>query len=220
MKKIFITGTDTAIGKTYIACGLLRLLAHKKISTVAVKPVAAGVELINGNLANRDAMLLQQCATYNLPYQNTNPILLTEYIAPHLAARHDNIILNSNALSEKCRPAFNSSVDVAIVEGCGGWQVPLNENETMADWAIEENLEIIMVVGMRLGCLNHSLLTYAALQKSKLKILGWIANCIDPEMPYLDENIVTLNDRMHCPLLGIVPFNGAPEKHLHLSFRR
>lgn len=191
-KRFFITGTDTGVGKTYFACHFLQQLKANGQSTVALKPLATGCD---ANLHNEDALLLQQAATVQLPYKEINPVAFEPPIAPHIAAARVGQKLEAASLADACKTAFSHPADVYIVEGAGGLLVPLNDTETWLDFIRIIEAEIILVIGMRLGCLNHALLTYEAIQNSGCKFSGWVANPIDPAMPYLAENIHFLQTR-------------------------
>lgn len=207
-KFYFITGIDTNIGKTYASKLLLNVLQEQALSTIALKPLAAGCELIEGKMYNQDALILQENASTKLPYELINPIALRLPVAPHIAAAKQNISLSVKKLVEKCQPALSLPADIYLIEGVGGWYVPLNAKETMADFVKALNLDVILVVGIRLGCLNHALLTYHAIKQDKCKLRGWVANCLDSNTDIVEENINLLAQMINAPLLGIVPLNG------------
>lgn len=207
-KPLFIAGTDTDVGKTLIAAGLLRAFANKGLTTCALKPVAAGCEQKDGVLSNDDALLLQEVATVKLPYAQVNPVALMASCAPHIAASLEGRRLQVTRLEGFCRGVLMQSAKVCVIEGAGGWRVPLNEREMMSDLVKALNAPVVLVVGMRLGCLNHALLTAEAIARDGLPLVGWVANCIDAEMPYLNENIETLKRMMPAPCLGVVPHLG------------
>src|SRR5690606_27505056 len=190
-KAFFITGTDTGVGKTLITAGLLLAAKSRGLSTAALKPVAAGCEVTEAGLRNEDALLLQSVITQDLAYEQINPIALQPAIAPHIAAQQAKRILSVDRLSGFCRGVLNSA-DVTLVEGAGGWRVPLNPAETLADLARVLQLPVILVVGIRLGCINHALLTVEAIARDGLQLVGWVANLIDPEMSNQQENIARL----------------------------
>lgn len=206
MKNYFIAGTDTSVGKTFIACALLKAAEKKGLTTAGLKPVAAGCELIDGQLKNEDALLLQQCATKGLDYEMINPIALEAAIAPHIAAEESGKNMTVSRLLGYCRGSLMCAGQFNVVEGAGGWRVPVNNRETIADLAKELRHPVILVVGMRLGCINHTLLTVEAILRDGLTIAGWVANCIDPDMPRLQENIDSIEKRLAFPLLGKVGF--------------
>lgn len=207
MQTIFITGTDTDAGKTYVAVALLQGLKALGYRTVAQKPVAAGV---NDAGFNTDALQLQQHATEQLSYELVNPYCLTDAVAPHLAAAKAGLCIEPAKLTTDLLQLQNSNADIALVEGAGGWLLPLDECSTMADWVIEQQLPVLLVVGMKLGCLNHALLTVREIERLGLKLLGWVANCIDPDMAYQQENISYLQQTLAAPCLGILPYGSEP----------
>ena len=204
-KWLFITGTDTDVGKTVIATGFLAAANQAGLRTAAIKPISAGCELTEQGMTNSDALQLQAVASHALPYQQVNPVALEPAIAPHIAANEAGKRLSASRLTGFCRGLSLLPVDLVVIEGAGGWRVPINERETLANVACELNCAVIVVVGMRLGCLNHTLLTVEAIRRDGLKIAGWVANIIDPDMPRLNENIDTLKQRIAEPCLGIVP---------------
>lgn len=204
-KAFFIAGTDTNVGKTLVAAGLLVAANQQDLTTAALKPVAAGCEPTEQGLRNADALLLQSVISEPLPYEQINPIALEAAIAPHIAAQQEKRILSADRLAGFCRGSLHQA-DLTLIEGAGGWRVPLNPSETMADLARILRLPVILVVGVRLGCINHALLTVEAIRHDGLTLAGWVANCIDPEMPALDENIHSLMARIPAPCLGVVPW--------------
>ena len=203
---IFITGTDTGIGKTYVSCELLRKFQQQGYTTLALKPLASGCRKTPTGLLNEDAEALQSLSSIKLPYSQVNPFAFEAPIAPHLAARQQQLSLSAKALADSCQNT--QLADFTLIEGVGGWQVPLNANETMADFARLLAIPVVLVVGMRLGCLNHALLTASNIQAHGCNLLGWIANCIDRDMLMLEENIESLKQRIKAPLLGISPYQG------------
>ena len=201
----FVSGTDTDVGKTLVASGLLKLANKRGLRTAAIKPVAAGCSLREGVLKNSDALQLQGACSYSLSYQQVNPIALRAPIAPHIAAEEDGIAFSAEELIDHCLTFTNLPVDTVIVEGAGGWRVPIGIEETMSDVAVGLSCQVILVVGMRLGCLNHAVLTREAICRDGLAIAGWVANILEPEMPRLQQNIATLNELFEEPCLGVVP---------------
>jgi len=205
-KNYFIAGTDTSVGKTFIACALMKAAQKAGLTTAAIKPVAAGCKLLDGELKNDDAVLLQQCMSKGLDYEVVNPVALEPAIAPHIAAQKAGKNITVSRLTGYCRGTLMCAGQFNVVEGAGGWRVPLNNRETMADLVKELRLPVILVVGMRLGCINHTLLTVEAILRDGLQIAGWVANCIDPNMPALQENIDSIETRLAFPLLAKVDF--------------
>jgi len=211
-RQIFITGTDTDAGKTYAAVALLRALKNAGHTAIGLKPVSAGCELQDDQWVNDDAVQLQNNGSELLDYQTVNPVALKAAMAPHIAADIEGVTLDAAGIAKQLDAAQRNH-DFTLIEGAGGWLVPLNDNETMADIAKLLNTEVVLVVGMRLGCINHALLTAAAIQSAGLKLSGWIANCIDPDMDVQQENIQTLMQRIQAPLLGVLPHAPVTEDH-------
>lgn len=211
-RKFFIAGTDTDVGKTLIACGLLEKARELNMTTAAIKPVAAGCEQTEDGWRNGDALALQAAMTTELDYQQVNPVALKDPIAPHIAALQESRTLSVSALSGYCNGVMMRPVDLVLVEGAGGWRVPLNPRETLADLAVQMNLPVILVVGMKLGCINHALLTAESIKRDGLTLAGWVANRVDPQMSCYQENVMTLTSLLDAPCLGQVPFLAQPDK--------
>ncbi|MGB1140227.1 MAG: dethiobiotin synthase [Halioglobus sp.] len=198
----FVTGTDTEVGKTAVSCALLHAAAKQGLRTAAVKPVAAGCE---EDGRNEDAIALMAAMTEELAYPQVNPVALHEAIAPHIAAAHEGKNPTAGQLAGICRGVMNGGADFVLVEGAGGWRVPLNTRETLADLARELQVDVILVVAMRLGCINHALLSAEAIARDGLKLAGWVANQPGPRMACHEENLDTLQRLLPAPLLGEVP---------------
>lgn len=207
----FITGTDTGVGKTVVTAGLLKHFKNQGYSTAALKPLATGGINTPDGWRNEDVMAIHAECSLPLTDQEINPFSFVPAIAPEIAAKEVGVTLTVEKTTQACEPIFNKNADITIVEGVGGWMVPISEDETMADFALSLKLPVIVVIGMRLGCINHALLTRAAVLERKLLIAGWVANCIEPNMPYLKENIETLKKQFEEPLLGVVPFMSEPD---------
>jgi dethiobiotin synthetase len=205
VKDFFVTGTNTEVGKTWVSRALLLAAKSHGLRTIAVKPIAAGCERTPGGLRNEDALLLQDSITESLHYQQINPVALEPPIAPHIAAQRVGLDLTVAYLAQCCAETLREVHDFALVEGAGGWRVPVNRRETLADLAVTLQLPVILVVGMELGCLNHALLTAEAIRRDGLRLAGWVANSPGPAMPYLEENLASLRDRLAAPLLGQIP---------------
>jgi len=188
----FITGTDTDVGKTYTTIQLIQYFNDRSYKTAAIKPVSSGCETTSKGLRNADAKQLAEAISMNFPYEHINPTAYKEHIAPHIAAAMAGDKLTVESLLRSCQPILQSAYDYLFIEGAGGWEVPLNDYESVADLAAAFQYPIILVVGMKLGCLNHALLTYKNIKTRKLPFAGWIANCIDPHMQSQKENIATL----------------------------
>lgn len=204
MRGVFITGTDTGVGKTLFTAALLLRLGESGVRAAACKPVAAGCRREAGRLVNADAELLAAVAPLGAPLETVNPVALESAIAPHIAAADERTPLDAGTLAAACRAA-GSGGEYLVVEGAGGWLVPLNDKETLADVALALRLPIILVVGMRLGCLNHALLSAAAIRADGLALAGWVANPMAFPMPRLEENIATLSQRLEAPPLARLP---------------
>lgn len=205
----FITGTDTGVGKTLLSCALLHAFAARGDRVAGFKPVAAGCDERDHN---DDALALRAASSMQLTYGQVNPYCFPHAIAPHLAARHAGVRIEFRRIQTSYHE-LASQADEVIVEGAGGFLVPLNDKQTSADLAKELDLPVILVVGMRLGCLNHALLTVRAIADHQLECAGWIANILDADMPALQENIEALRERIAAPLLGIVPHQAQPDAH-------
>lgn len=208
MPEFFVAGTDTGVGKSSVTAALLHAAAGLGLRSTGVKPLASGAQREAEQWRNEDALLLQAASSMPLDYQQTNPVLLRAAMAPHLAAEDEAVHLSAGALAEHCRAVAQHAPDLMLVEGAGGWLVPLGREETLADVAVMLGWPVILVVGMRLGCLNHALLTAAAIRHSGLRLAGWVANSAWPEMPALERNIATLDERLPAPRLGTVPWLG------------
>jgi dethiobiotin synthetase len=202
---LFITGTDTGIGKTWISAAIMQLLKAQHQSVIGMKPIASGCEPTADGLRNEDALLLQQQSSIEIDYQQINPYAFEPAIAPHIAAAQSSVTIDIQHIKQTYQ-ALSQQADWVIVEGVGGWLVPLNEDETVADLACALDLPIILVVGMRLGCINHALLSAASIEQSGLQLAGWIANFIDPQMTEQQHNLHSIQQRIAAPLLGSVPY--------------
>ena len=205
-KTFFVTGTDTDTGKTLVTSGLLVAAKQQGLETIGLKPVAAGCEQTPEGLRNSDALHLIEAMSIDLPYSQVNPIALEPAIAPHIAASEADRRITVDRLAGICRGALMRKHDISFIEGAGGWRVPLNNREMLSGLAITMNTSVILVVGMKLGCISHALLTAEAIMRDGLKLAGWVANLIDPNMSRYDENLQTLKDLLPLPCLGVVPW--------------
>ncbi len=214
MKKarFFITGTDTDAGKTVATLALLHAFKQRGLQTLAMKPLAAGCDEVDGALRNADALQLQAAATVQLPYEQVNPVALKAAIAPHIAAEREGRRLLASRLAGLIRGTLMTPADVYLVEGAGGWYVPLNERETLANLVKDLQIPVILVVGMRLGCLNHAILSARAIQLDGVRVAGWIANCVQPDFPELQANVATLQGMLSAPCLGVIPHSPALDR--------
>ena len=207
-KTFFVTGTDTDVGKTVVSAALLRAANKQGLKTLAIKPVAAGCEKTDEGLRNSDALLLQQSMNVDLYYEQINPITLEEPAAPHIVAAKNGKTLSVSRLVGFCRGTLMTRHDFSLIEGAGGWRVPLNPRETLANLPRELNVPVILVVAIRLGCINHALLTAEAIRRDGLVLAGWVANRVQAdEMTFEEENIQTLKTMMPGPCLGVLPYS-------------
>jgi len=207
MNSVFITGTDTGVGKTRVSCALMRQLIGEGLRVVGMKPVASGADMHSGGLRNEDALQLIASANVDVPYEWVNPYCFAPPIAPHIAAHQAGVSISPEVIYNAYQRLAAIS-DVVVVEGVGGWCVPIDATKTMADIALMLNLPVIMVVGMRLGCLNHALLTARSIQASTQRFAGWVANIIDPSLPALQENLDTLKEVLKIQLIGVLGYRG------------
>ena len=204
----FVIGTDTGVGKTYIASGLVRHFASKGKKVAGMKPVASGCEVSEygiwqGQLVNDDVVALYEAGNVPAPLQLVNPYHFEPAIAPHIAAQKAGVEIDLDLIVHSYH-ALTEMADAVVVEGAGGFFVPLNDKQTLADLAVKLNLPIILVVGMRLGCINHALLTVEAIRARGLTLAGWVANRIDPDMSMFEENLASLRQRIDAPCLSVV----------------
>lgn len=203
-KGYFVTGTDTEIGKTWCSLGLIARLQQDGHTVAAMKPIASGCAGTPAGLRNDDALKLQAQASLIHPYALVNPYAFEPAIAPHIAAQESGQEIELDHIIG-CHSQLASGSDVTIVEGVGGWQVPLNQRDNVSDLAAALGLPVILVVGLRLGCINHALLTAESIRASGCSLAGWIANGITAQMPQQENNIRSIEQRISAPLLGIVP---------------
>lgn len=217
MHSIFVTGTDTEVGKTQVSCALIRQLVATGLRVAAMKPIASGARLLQGVLRNDDALQLMASTNVEVPYAWVNPYCFEPAIAPHIAAQQAGIEMSLEVICEAYQQ-LAAVADVVVVEGVGGWCVPINANQTVADLAQALQLPVVMVVGLRLGCLNHAMLTAQAIQANSLVLLGWIANVLDPAMAALSQNIATLERFLPVPQLGVMPHLQHAAIHPNISF--
>ena len=197
----FITGTDTGVGKTYVACQLLRQYAAQGLKVVGMKPVAAGRLFMHGAWVHDDVQKLIAASNVIAPIELINPYSFDEPVAPHIAAEKAGVEIKMDVIVHAFQQ-LSRLADVVIVEGAGGFLVPLNDKETLADLVAALQIPVILVVGVRLGCINHALLSAEAVTARGHHFYGWVANCLDAKMPVVNENIATLIKRLQtAPML-------------------
>ena len=207
MNGFFVTGTDTGVGKTWASMGLLELFNQQALTTIAMKPVASGCEVTAEGLRNEDADLLMKVMGAKASYDDVNPYAYAPAIAPHLAARQVGETINIDRIIQQAEQ-LSTRADRIVIEGAGGWLVPLNDDKTFADLAVALKLPVILVVAIRLGCINHALLSVESIQRSGLLLAGWVANTglADSEgCGDIQANIESLSARLSAPLLGTLP---------------
>jgi len=203
MTSLFVTGTDTEVGKTRMSVALMSLLQQQGKRVAGMKPIASGCELSDAGLRNEDALALMAQSDVVLPYDVVNPFAFEPAIAPHIAAGQSDKVIDLNHILEQYQ-LISSRADSVVVEGAGGWFVPLNEQATLADLAVKLALPVVLVVGVRLGCINHALLSVEAIKASGLPLYGWIANTVEPNSES-DAIVSSLKTRIDAPCLGVVP---------------
>jgi dethiobiotin synthetase len=206
----FITGTDTDCGKTEVALGLMQLLQARGYRVLGMKPVAAGAERRAEGLRNGDALRIQAQASARMAYRLVNPWLFEPAIAPHLAAARAGVVIGFPQIRQAFQTLMKHS-DRLVLEGAGGWRVPLGKDRSIADLAVMLGLPVVLVVGLKLGCINHALLTSDAILASGLPFAGWVANQLDPGMQEREGNLEALRERIPAPLIGVIPWLERPD---------
>jgi dethiobiotin synthetase len=201
---LFITGTDTECGKTEVTLGLMQLLQSKGRMVIGMKPIASGANVTVEGLRNEDALRIQQQASESIPYDQVNPFAFEPPMAPHLAAREAGAEIDFERIFSIYHQLAVGQ-KLVLVEGVGGWRVPLGSQGGVSDLAAQLNLPVVLVVGLKLGCINHALLTAESILSRGLKLAGWVANTVDPEMLAPGGNLDTLRELIDAPLLGVVP---------------
>jgi dethiobiotin synthetase len=203
---VFVTGTDTGVGKTRVAAALCRGLAARGVRVAAMKPLASGCAEMPEGLRNEDALALLAAMNVRARYSDVNPYAFAPAIAPHIAAREAGVDIDFDVL-DRAFERLRMQSHALIVEGAGGWLAPIDASRTFADLAVRWQMDVVLVVGMRLGCLNHALLTAESIERGGLRLRGWVANAIDPKFERLTENISTLESRISAPCLGMLSFD-------------
>lgn len=205
MKGVFVTGTYTGVGKTQVSLGIMANLKEHGLRVAGMKPVASGCYREGPSLRNQDAVLLQAHSSINIDYSTVNPYAFEPSVSPHIAARRQGGEIRLEKVVDRFR-VLQGLAEFVLVEGIGGWQVPLNSNDRLADMATVLGLPVVLVVGLRLGCLNHAFLTSCAIERSGCTLAGWVGNLTEPGFDYLEENMESLSQEIPAPCLGFVPF--------------
>lgn len=207
---LFVTGTDTEVGKTYITCKILQQFKERNLKAVGLKPISSGHIKIEGNFVNEDAYLLAKNSSSNLSAADINPFTFPEFIAPHIAAKKHGVELTVDKIYKNMQLESFNDYEHIIVEGAGGWLVPLNEQETIADLAKEINFPVLIVVNIKLGCINHALLTYNKIKEMGLDVYGWVANQIEPiDETEKQENISIISNFIDAPLINLITISAS-----------
>lgn len=201
----FIAGTDTDVGKTVASKAILQALGAKGLNTIGYKPVAAGSDKTAEGWRNSDALHLQKAATLDIAYDDVNPYALELPASPHIAAKYEHVEIKYEVLSEKLAHHKEQS-DIVLVEGAGGWRVPVSDTDSLSTWVQQEQLPVVLVVGIKLGCLSHALLTAEIIKADGLNLVGWVANRVNPGTEHYAEIIDMLEDRLDAPKLGEIPY--------------
>jgi len=205
IKTYFVTGTDTEVGKTVASCALLQAANAQGFNAIGYKPVASGSEQTPEGLRNNDALLLQANSHVKLPYSMINPIVFEAPTSPHIMSEKMGLPIDFSVINQGLLDIQRQG-DWVLVEGAGGWYTPLSTEKTYADWVVEQQLPVILVVGVKLGCINHALLTLEAIHAAGLLVAGWIANEVEPAGAYQAEYLATLKRMINPPCLGILPY--------------
>lgn len=205
MSGFFISGTDTGVGKTLVTLGLMNRCKQHGKRVLGMKPVASGCEVTAEGLRNSDALQIQQAGSQIIAYEKINPYAFAPPIAPHIAAQQSGRLIDISLILDHFAE-LESRSDLVIVEGVGGWEVPLGDDIGMPELAAKLGLPVILVVGIRLGCINHALLTVSAIRATALELAGWVANCVDPDVAVEGGILQSLQARIDAPLLGRIPW--------------
>jgi len=215
-KTYFLTGTDTDVGKTLVSVALLQAAGRAGYATAGYKPVASGSEQTEQGLRNRDALLLQRNSNVALPYASVNPLTFEQPTSPHIASIREGQAISFSILDAGLI-TLQQQADWVLVEGAGGWFTPLSDQLHYGDWVVAQQLPVILVVGMKLGCINHALLTQAAIKQAGLNLVGWVANSLSVAPHEYDAYRAYLVDQIDAPLLGEIPFLSHAEQHEDLG---
>lgn len=216
-KRFFVTGTDTNAGKTFVTAGLLGAAKRAGIKSFGLKPIAAGATWVDGALRHEDGLLIQAASSVHLPYEQVNPVVFEARMPPHIAAMQENKLITASRLEGYVKGALLTPHEFVLIEGAGGWRMPINDRELLSDVAKMLDFPVILVVNVKLGCLNHAILTAEAIARDGLTLAGWIANTGGQKIPCYDENLASFSTMFSAPLLGALPWS-TDEKVLQNQF--
>lgn len=202
----FVTGTDTDVGKTVCSCAILYAMRQAGIAVVGYKPIASGCDQTSQGLRNSDALLLQHASSVSVTYDDVNPYSFYRPVSPHIAAAEENKLIEFSVLSQGLA-ALKAKSECVLIEGAGGWRVPVNNTDYLSSWVKQEQLSVILVVGVKLGCLNHALLTAEAIQADGLAVVGWIANCTEPRTDNYSAMITWLEQHLPGNKIAEIPYS-------------
>lgn len=211
LNAFFIAGTDTEVGKTVASKAILQALNEKGLSTIGYKPIASGCEITEYGKRNSDALHLQEASSVSVDYDDVNPFAMYIPASPHIAAKHDNMEIDYRVLSQKLHQ-HKENAEVVLVEGAGGWRVPVSDADCLSTWVQQEKLPVVLVVGIKLGCLSHAMLTAEVIKHDGLELVGWVANRINPGTEHYAEIIKMLEDKLPAPKLGEIPYVPGPKR--------
>ena len=206
MTNFFITGTDTGVGKTWFTVAFMAALKGRGLNVMGMKPIATGAEKIKDRLINEDAKLIMQNCSQKVSYNLINPFVFELPIAPHVAAKHEGVVIELDQITTNYH-LLKSMCDVLVVEGVGGWRVPVTNEHSLTDLVSKLNLSVILVVGMRLGCINHAILTAEAINADGINLCGWVSNHLDRVYSNSEETIEALKKRLDCPHIADLRYN-------------
>ncbi len=220
MQTFFITGTDTEVGKTVVSCLLLKDLQSIYSKCQGFKPISAGCETTSNGLRNSDALALQAASSQSIAYELVNPLAYEPAIAPHIAAQEVSEKITLDALQDAYEAVVATQPKLLLIEGAGGWRLPINNEEYLSQFVQQNQIPVILIVGMRLGCLNHAVLTYESIVADGTPVVGWVANQCIEKMAYYEENVATLEKMIDAPLLAEVDFQSKPVLKKRAAYNR
>lgn len=211
-KSVFIAGTDVGAGKSFVGLAMLRAAGYAGLKTAGFKPVATGCNKVDGRLRDIDALAFQSSSTLELNYEDVNPIAFGPPVSPHLVARKVGEQIDPSVIEGHYQRLVNQEPDLIVIEGAGGWRVPLDEHSSLSDFVTKFAIPVVLVVGLKAGCLNHALLSVEAIQGDGLTLMGWVASQIDPDMRYMRDTVLCLDKQLDVPCLGVLSRLADPDE--------